>query len=384
MNNQKHFSKSLAVSAWLAYTVIVFEILYMISPFALYYYSLYAPPLRWLQSHEATAFLTLSILPHFSHQSSLVISFLQFISWPLVLVGLILFLISFGQIYWAKFRRTGKVSGGLYRIIRHPQYAALALIGLGCTIYWPRFIAVMMYATMLFLYYFLAKSEEQRCLQQFGESYQKYLDQTGMFLPKFLEDRLSRFPTPLPKEGASRILTLLAVYIVYMGIVVAGGFAARGFVLSRITAIYTDDQIAVSVAPLEKEKAAEAIRIATTDSTVQSTLASRVSDKLLLYVVPHEWNIPELGLEGPGRAHDVLGNPGSHGNSSHFNSDSLIVLITEPILASSEARGKDILKNSLSFNPVLEVLVDLNRNSIVKFSQRMDRGKWDGIPVPIF
>jgi hypothetical protein len=62
-------SKGLTASAWLAYTVIVFEILYMISPFALYYYSLYAPPLRWLQSHEATAFLTLSILPHFTHQS---------------------------------------------------------------------------------------------------------------------------------------------------------------------------------------------------------------------------------------------------------------------------------------------------------------------------
>lgn len=384
MNNQKHFSKSLAVSAWLAYTVIVFEILYMISPFALYYYSLYAPPLRWLQSHEATAFLTFSILPHFSHQSSFVISFLQFISWPLVLVGLILFLIGFVQIYWAKFRDTGNVSGGLYQMIRHPQYAALALTGLGCTIYWPRFIAYMMYATMLFLYYFLAKSEEKHCLQRYGESYQTYLNQTGMFLPKSLEDRLPRIPGFLPKKGASRNLVLLAVYIVYMGIVTAAGFAARDFALSRITAIYTENQAAVSVAPFEKEKLAEAINIATNDSTVQSTLAGRVSEKLLLYVVPHEWNISELGLKGMGHTHNVLSNPGSHGNSSHFNSDSLVVLITEPILASSESRGKDIMKNSLSFDPILEVLVDLKQNSVVKSSQRIERGKWDGIPVPIF
>jgi hypothetical protein len=42
------------------------------------------------------------------------------------------------------------------------------------------------------------------------------------------------------------------------------------------------------------------------------------------------------------------------------------------------------VKNSLSFDPILEVLVDLRESRVVKFSQRMDRGKWDGIPVPIF
>jgi protein-S-isoprenylcysteine O-methyltransferase Ste14 len=384
MHNPKSLSKGLAASAWLAYAVIVFEILYMISPFALYYYSLYAPPLRWLQSHEATAFLTLSILPHFSHQSSFVISVLQLMAWPMILSGLILFLAGFVQLYWTKFTGTGQVSRGLYKGIRHPQYAALALVGLGCTIYWPRFIAYLMYATMLFLYYFLAKSEEQHCLQRFGESYQKYLDETGRFLPKSLEAWLPRIPVLLPKAGAVRILALSAAYVLYMGLVVAAGFAARDYALSGLTALYSGDQAAVSVAPLEKEKATEAIRIATGDASVQSILANRASQKLLLYIVPHEWNIPELGLEGMGHAHDVIGNPGSHGNSSRFNSDSLVVLITAPILASSEAQGKDIVKSSLSFDPILEILVDMKQNSVVKCSQRMDRGKWDGIPVPIF
>jgi hypothetical protein len=89
-------------------------------------------------------------------------------------------------------------------------------------------------------------------------------------------------------------------------------------------------------------------------------------------------------LKGTGSAHDVFSNPGSHGNPSRFNHDSLVVLITEPILSSFQARGEDIVKNSLSYNPILEVLVDVNQNSVVKSSQRMDRGKWDGIPVPIF
>ena len=37
--------KGLRASAWLLYCLIVFEILFMVSPFALYYYSVYALPL---------------------------------------------------------------------------------------------------------------------------------------------------------------------------------------------------------------------------------------------------------------------------------------------------------------------------------------------------
>ena len=34
--------KGLRVSAWALYCLIVFEILFMVSPFALYYYSIYS------------------------------------------------------------------------------------------------------------------------------------------------------------------------------------------------------------------------------------------------------------------------------------------------------------------------------------------------------
>jgi hypothetical protein len=34
-------------SVWAIYTIIVFEILFMISPFALYFYSVYGPVLRF-------------------------------------------------------------------------------------------------------------------------------------------------------------------------------------------------------------------------------------------------------------------------------------------------------------------------------------------------
>jgi len=36
------------------YCMIVFEILFMVSPFALYYYSVYSLPLNWLQQSVYT------------------------------------------------------------------------------------------------------------------------------------------------------------------------------------------------------------------------------------------------------------------------------------------------------------------------------------------
>ena len=42
----------------------------------------------------------------------------------------------------------------------------------------------MAYASMMFVYYFLAKHEEEACLTKFGEAYRDYQEKRGMFLPK--------------------------------------------------------------------------------------------------------------------------------------------------------------------------------------------------------
>ena len=41
--------RAVKTSAWVLYTLIVLEILFMVSPFAAYYYSIYATPLNALQ-----------------------------------------------------------------------------------------------------------------------------------------------------------------------------------------------------------------------------------------------------------------------------------------------------------------------------------------------
>jgi len=88
-------------------------------------------------------------------------------------VGGAVFLLAFAQIYWAKSRQKGPVTGGAYAVARHPQYLALAIVGLGTLLIWPRYLVLIMYITMLFLYAILARWEEERCAQQFG-AYRAY------------------------------------------------------------------------------------------------------------------------------------------------------------------------------------------------------------------
>jgi len=169
--------KSLAKAAgFLAYLFITLEMIFMATPFALYYYSVYSPVLASF-NHPATAWLAAFFLPHLSTK------FLLRIGVLIVLVGLVGFLLSAFQLYYAKFRRRGVVQSAFYKRIRHPQYLFLALAGLGLLIVWPRFILLIAYINMLWFYYLLALSEERRMEARYGDAYRGERQRTWMFLP---------------------------------------------------------------------------------------------------------------------------------------------------------------------------------------------------------
>ena len=175
-------SKSIA---WTVYIIIIFEMIYMATPFAVFFYSVYGLPLKMLNNSSATSWLVQHTFPHFTQTSSTLISALLYISWPLMGIGFIIFVVGFIQIYGAKLLKKGPVLGGLYRYIRHPQYMGWAILGLGMALAWSRMIVIIMYVSMLFIYYLLAKSEERECLNKYGESYRTYSQKTGRFFPKF-------------------------------------------------------------------------------------------------------------------------------------------------------------------------------------------------------
>ena len=99
--------------AWSIYVVVVLEFLFMISPFALYFYSAYGPALNFLHRSPASAWLTGFFLPHFSHTHSWVLNELHAGGETIGMVGLLLFAVGAVQIYGGKRRSGGAVMRGL-------------------------------------------------------------------------------------------------------------------------------------------------------------------------------------------------------------------------------------------------------------------------------
>jgi protein-S-isoprenylcysteine O-methyltransferase Ste14 len=212
--------KSFARAAgFLAYLFITLEILFMVTPFALYYYSVYSPLLAGPFSLPAIAWLPAFFLPHLSTEIVPSIGGLIF------LLGLVGFVLCAVQLYYAKFRRRGVVGSGFYRRVRHPQYLFLAFAGLGLLIVWPRFILLIVYINMLWFYYLLAGSEERRMEARYGESYREQKSRTCMFLPgepgRHLQERLFGWIR-------HRRARLIVMYAVSLAITISAAFGLRG------------------------------------------------------------------------------------------------------------------------------------------------------------
>jgi protein-S-isoprenylcysteine O-methyltransferase Ste14 len=170
--------KSLARTAgFLAYLVITLEMLFMVTPFALYYYAAYAPFLSAPSDLRASAWLPAFFLPHLSTEIVPSIGGLIF------LCGLVGFLLGALQVYYSKFRSRGVVKSGFYKRVRHPQYLFLAVSGFGLLMVWPRFILLIVYVHMLWFYYGLARSEEERMQSSYGDLYREPMKNTPMFIP---------------------------------------------------------------------------------------------------------------------------------------------------------------------------------------------------------
>ena len=101
-------------SVILLYLLIGLEIIIMISPFAAYFYAGYGPLLNALYAHPATAWLTGFFLPHAVISQSDLLNFINGFGRTLFSLGIIAFLIGASQIYTAKIRRKGVVTGILY------------------------------------------------------------------------------------------------------------------------------------------------------------------------------------------------------------------------------------------------------------------------------
>ena len=167
---------------------ILVEVIWMLLPFAGFLYGSVFH-MKYLNRNPHTAWLTHFVFPvHTMFPLGII----------LISVGFILFLFGAAQIYAAKFRKTGLVNTGLYRKIRHPQYIALVLFGVGTLLTWGRFVTFIAFFVMMFLYYRLAHSEEGNCEKLFGKAYEQYKAHTYFLFPgeRWIANIWKRLPGP--------------------------------------------------------------------------------------------------------------------------------------------------------------------------------------------
>ena len=182
MTEPRGSNRLLLWASILAYLLIGVEIVIMISPFALYFYSVYGPVLEFFARFPALSWTTEFFLPHMVFPDDLLITAISLLQ-ILLVVGLVLFLFAAIPLYYGRFTNKGVVRASFYARIRHPQYLFLAISGLGMLLYWPRFIILVLYITMLFVYYILARNEEWRMQLEAPGRYEAYMASTPMFLP---------------------------------------------------------------------------------------------------------------------------------------------------------------------------------------------------------
>ena len=200
----------LRVTSALALLLPAFEMVFMATPFAGYFYGAYSPVLAWTRTNFNLIWLGDFFVPHLTRPSSVPLRLLLGAPRYLLYLGLASFVLHAVHLYWTKLVRKTVAQGLLYRYVRHPQYLSLAVAGLGLAFQWPRFINLALYLVMLAAYVALARHEESRVERLHGDAYSAYKRTTAAFLPMPIEARLARLLSWLPASSVGRAAVLAA------------------------------------------------------------------------------------------------------------------------------------------------------------------------------
>ncbi len=391
-------------SVSLFYLLIGLEIIIMISPFAAYFYSVYGPILNFLYDYKITAWLTGFFLPHAVVSKSTLLNSLSGFGRIFFSLGLIAFLIGAIQIYSAKFRRKGMVSSVLYRRIRHPQYLFLAISGLGLLLFWPRFLILVLYISMLFVYYLLARHEEQRMLAQHGDSYLTYMQGTSMFLPRDPGGKIFRalFGWIQPAR-----LALFVSYGVVLILAVGVAFGLRSYTISKTSVIHLPEKkvTAISILPYPAQFLSDTLDIAYKDNAVAAVLTDFYQEGhrgFLVHVMPERYRMQGLFVQpfdserGPTRRflwRTVVGFifpflrlHGHQQMMGAMNNNGVVRLVFSQLTwPNGQYAAED---QSMNFNvkhlPALKVDIDMDKHAVLTVEKTPKRNLWGQMPMPLF
>lgn len=106
------------------------------------------------------------------------------IGYAIVFAGLSMIARGWREIYFAG--KEGRLAtGGIYSVVRHPQYTGIfvAIFGEGI-VHWPTIVSVVLFPIIVGAYAFLALKEERQVLAEFGDEYRNYQRRVPRFIPK--------------------------------------------------------------------------------------------------------------------------------------------------------------------------------------------------------
>lgn len=359
------------------YMLIAFEFLYMAGPFAVYFYSVYRPALNFFNQSPELAWLIRFFMPHVAETSSAIINIHNYLGGLLAVLGFISFCIGAFQVYFSKLAERGAVTGGIYNYIRHPQYASFIVCSFGLLILWPRYIVLIMFVTMLFAYYMLARAEERECEMKFGKTYIDYKKRTNMFIP-FKIPFLDKIPS-LPKSRVGKVFALLGIYILTLTVSISIATGLNNLTINSLYAVYTKDSATISMCEIESNKLQNILDIALSDEEVKDRIATAKGEntKFFNYVLPSEWYIAEIPMNG-------IGYMGYHSSWSNYNRNQYKIIFTKADMRSNDITGKRIIQNVTKRRPIVEVWVNIAEGKVVDIMDMPERVMYENIPVALY
>ncbi len=275
------------------YGLVMIEVLVMISPFAFYWYSLYAPTLQGLHRSSATAWVEAFFLPHSVITTS---PTLEFMRWRVgsycFSLGLLAFFFCAVQVYGAKLLRRGMVRSWIYSRVRHPLYLSLAVAGFGLLTMWPRIIILIFYLGMLFAYYFLSRFEEKQMESKHPE-YAEYRRRTAMFIPGNPGGKIFRWMFGWIRNPAvARAAASVAIIVLVLG----GGLLLRLYTIGHsATKLLPEDRtLAIAAWPMPPDKIAQVVAVALSDPRVRSALEKEPQAVFTAHVLPQDYGMVNM------------------------------------------------------------------------------------------
>jgi protein-S-isoprenylcysteine O-methyltransferase Ste14 len=314
--SSRYLAGSLAAhGSILVFALMGLEVIIMISPFAFFFYSVFSPIFNFLNHYPATAWLTTFFLPHMILPPTLGLRVIRIAGSVLFLAGALTFLICALQVYLGKIFKWGLARHGLYRFIRHPQYLALAMWGIGMAILWPRFIVLVFLSIMFVLYYYLSRDEERRMLARYPESYSAYMASTGMFFPRIKAQRSAVQPGHLlSSPWRHAVIPILTV-----AVVLSTGFLLREVTLKSLPFETEGNLSMISILPEDNPLVGTIVQAIAANKT-DTTLAFLKSEKDYLgYVMP-----PDYVMQG------MIANTGS--DFHLFKQHNTVAMISDWVL----------------------------------------------------